>query len=757
MCIKKERDISKKTFIIALICIILVVSSVILYFGYRIGIFGGVSQTSDISSSESIKALEDFEYELVEGGISIIKYNGSAKDIVIPDEIEAQSIVEIGQRAFAGSKISSVVIPNTVKIINIEAFTNCSFLERATLPEALTTIAYSAFSNCLVLESIVFPSKVNIVGDNAFKGCTALKDITLSENILYFGADVFGGTAWSENIKEGIVTIGGILYKFYGDMPENYKLIIPEGIKTIATQALFDFDNLVEIKYPKSLKNIGIRAFADCEGLTTINLPEGIRRIGSGAFEGCLSVKEVSISSTVTEIDEGAFFACKKLEKLQVAEENNYFYSDGSALFSKGKTRLLLFCPESSQTDYVFPESVASLDEGAFFGCKRIKNLTLSELLTEIPMQAFFGCEAITSLAVPESVTTIYDFAFFGCKSLVYIKLPESLEKIGQNVFSYCKSLESFGLSENCESFVVKDGILFSKDMSILYSFPAKSSQRKYTVEKSVKRIERGAFLSAAELTGVELPESLESIADEAFMECESLSSISIPSNVTAIGSLCFKGCVSLKSITIGKSVNSIGQEAFIQCYSLKNFYMEEGNASFVVIDCVIYSADKTKLISYPSNKSTKEFAVPKTVKSIDNYAFYACFNLERIILPTGISGISPEFLYKCPAIKAFEFEGKSDYYSVRDGVLYNSDKSVLIKYPSNKSGGFFAIPETVLSIPNYAFENCRILRKIEIGKSVSAIMPFSFFEMDSLKLICPKDSYAQSYAEYSGFDYELT
>ena len=42
MCIKKERDISKKTFIIALICIIFVVYSVILYFGYRIGILGGV-------------------------------------------------------------------------------------------------------------------------------------------------------------------------------------------------------------------------------------------------------------------------------------------------------------------------------------------------------------------------------------------------------------------------------------------------------------------------------------------------------------------------------------------------------------------------------------------------------------------------------------------------------------------------------------------------------------------------------------------
>lgn len=759
MLFSVKKDISKRTFIIAVICIIAFVSASFLYFGNRyLGFFGGKTpETSDINASESVKEYAGYEYESTDGGVAVLKYNGSDKEITIPDKLGDETVVEIGKSAFAeNAALTGVSIPDTVTLIGIEAFSGCSSLKNITLPESLTAIAYAAFKTCSSLEKIVFPEGVNIVGNNAFYGCESLKNITLSDNILYFGSSVFGDTAWYEAAEDGIVAIGNILYGYKGQMPEKYTLEIPKGIKTAASEAFYGCIDIVGIKYPDSFKNIGSRAFAYCEGLTAVNLPEGIRRIGEGAFEFCLSVNEVTVPSTVTEIDEGAFFSCLKLASVKVTDKNVYFISEGSALYTKDKTRLLFFCPSGGETDYVIPDTVTRLDVGAFFGCKNIETLTLPNSLTELPAQAFSECHALTAITVPDSVTVIGDLVFYGCESLVYAYLPENLENIGYNVFSYCNSLEGFSVSEDCESFTVSDGVLFSKNMDVLYVFPAAGVHIRYSVPKSVKKIAGGAFFAAVKLTSVQLPEGLEVISDEAFYECESISSAVIPSSVTEIGSLCYKGCAALKSVTIGKNVSCVGSGAFDQCYALKGFSVNEGNGYFTAWDGVLYSADKTKLICYPASKSGGDFTVPDTVISIEDYAFYSCFYLEKIVLPASISELSPLSFYKCAALKSFALDGTNGHFSAQDGVLYNSDKTALIKYPSDKSGGFFAVPETVLSIPNNVFENCTMLTKIEIGKQVNEMMAYSFSEIMSLTLICEKDSYAQSFALYYGFDCEL-
>lgn len=759
MLFNVKKDISKRTFIVLVICLALIVIASFLYFGNKyLGFFGGTSDTSDTNPQKTTEGYAEYEYELTAEGISITKYNGTDKDVAIPDKIDGIDVVEIGQGAFArNDTISSLIIPDTVTLINIEAFSTCPLLENVTLPQSLVTIAYSAFGMCQKLKEITFPSQVNIVGDNAFYGCTSLENITLSDNILYFGASVFDGTAWHQNTEDGIVTIGNILYEYRGDMPKEYTLTIPSGVKTIASGAFYGRINIIDIKWAESLKNIGRRAFADCIGLSAINLTEGIRRIGEGAFEYCDLVTNIFVSSTVTEIDEGAFFACPKLKKVKVADENLYFYSDGSALYTKDKARLLLFCPLGEETDYVVPDTVTNLDKGAFYGCEKIKNLTLSESLAELPLQAFFGCASITSFVVPDSVTTIHDFAFYGCESLVYVRLPESLEKYGNNVFSSCKNLETLSISEDCESLTTENGTLFSKDKSVLYTFPAANAYTQYTVPQSVERIAEGAFSGAIKLTKIELPKTLKSISNKAFFECESLSSITIPANVTEIGSLAFKGCISLKKITIGESVAYIEADAFVQCYSLKNIYVQEGNTNFTVLDSVLYSADKTKLVCYPSRKSGKTFTLPETVTAIKDYAFYGCFYLEKITLHPKVEQLAASSFYKCPALKAFVLDGDGENFSVYEGVLYDADMTTLIKYPSDKSGSFFTIPETILFLQSYTFENCTMLRKIKIGSSMLEMMSDSFYEMDSLKIVCVKDSYAHSYAVNYGFDYELS
>lgn len=80
----------------------------------------------------------------------------------------------IGLRAFAGTKITSVVIPDGIESINAEAFLDCYTLKKITIPDSVTYIGNSAFQNCDEITSIVIPQSVTSIGYDAFYGCFSL-------------------------------------------------------------------------------------------------------------------------------------------------------------------------------------------------------------------------------------------------------------------------------------------------------------------------------------------------------------------------------------------------------------------------------------------------------------------------------------------------------------------------------------------------------------------------------------------------------
>ncbi len=81
-----------------------------------------------------------------------------------------------------------VIIPETlgdfpVGVIGEEAFKGCTKITSVVLPETVTIIEASAFEGCSKLESITLPNKIATIGANAFKGCSKLTDVT------YYGTE----------------------------------------------------------------------------------------------------------------------------------------------------------------------------------------------------------------------------------------------------------------------------------------------------------------------------------------------------------------------------------------------------------------------------------------------------------------------------------------------------------------------------------------------------------------------------------------
>lgn len=97
------------------------------------------------------------------------------------------------------------------------------------------------------------------------------------------------------------------------------KIVIGEGITSIADSAFADFRLTKEVVLPQSLRVIGPAAFITCSGLETLTLPYKITRIEDGAFVNCQSLASITIPGSITEIAEDAFYNCSNVEIIGVS------------------------------------------------------------------------------------------------------------------------------------------------------------------------------------------------------------------------------------------------------------------------------------------------------------------------------------------------------------------------------------------------------------------------------------------------------
>lgn len=108
---------------------------------------------------------------------------------------------------------------------------------------------------------------------------------------------------------------------------------------------------------------------------------------------------------------------------------------------------------------------------------------------------------------------------------------------------------------------------------------------------------------------------------------------------------------------------------------NLSQIIVKPGNKNYVSEDGVLYNKEKTLLIKYPRAKTSSEFVIPSTVKTLEYGAFENCSNLIKVTLPDGIGGYGGEFV-NCENLSQILCLGEVFINGFEDTAYYNDSKN---------------------------------------------------------------------------------
>ncbi len=681
---------------------------------------------------------DDETYYIVSG-----KGSCTDTDIVIPAEYNSLPVKEIGSAAFAyESGIVAVTLPESVLTIASSAFECCIDLATISMPNSVCSIGSRAFFDCGKLIEITLPERLQILGDQAFYGCVALERIKfnaiimndlsltgINENYISVSNDVFSyaGT----NTNGIVVTVGAKVtripaYLFYSNQSSAHapligSVVFEEGsvCREIGDHAFRQVDGLVSVRFPASLmtigsyafgytdlksvqfaegnlQTIGAWAFRDCKNLSWLQLPDGIKTIDKGAFNGCTALMEITLPASLQTLGLQAFYNCTALEwiyynatALEDLESNNYTFgyagSQGNGISvvigaNVEKIPAYLFCPYyTSEAPKIVSVTFASGSQ-----------------CSEIGTYAFAYCDELTEITIPSGVKTLGDFAFRECTGLTTLYF----DAVAMNDIAYGGVFDNAGTASGGMTVYVDAGVtrvpgsLFSAYMYSSTYFPYVKTV--VFEEGSVcTEIGRDAFSHCHGLEEITIPIGVRTIGAYAFYGCSSIAAITIPTGVRTIGAYAFYGCSSIAAITIPTGVTVISESTFEGCSALENIYFNSISMEDLDFYLDIFRDAGT-------NGNGIAITIGKQVTRIPSALFSGMLNVTSIQFEAG--SVCEELGYM-----AFAYLG-----NVKEIVL----------------------PDSILTIGEYAFESCTSLERAILPKHLTKIETGAFMYCSSLSEI---------------------
>lgn len=207
------------------------------------------------------------------------------------------------------------------------------------------------------------------------------------------------------------------------------------------------------------------------------------------------------------------------------------------------------------------PDTIESVGNSAFGFCSNLKEATVNA--KNLRRLTFYKSSNLESVTIGSNVSSWGDQIFLGCNKLSDLTILSSTLDVNNNHLYTSSYLKEIKVNEDNNKYMVKDGILFSKDGSKIYAYPTGKQEDTYVFDSNVKEIGESAFWMT-NLKCINIPDTIESVGNSAFGFCSNLKEVTV--NAKKLRRLTFYGSGNLDSVTIGRNVSSWGDQIFLSC-----------------------------------------------------------------------------------------------------------------------------------------------------------------------------------------------
>ena len=321
--------------------------------------------------------------------------------------------------------------------------------------------------------------------------------------------------------------------------------------------------------------------------------------------------------------------------------------------------------------------------------------------VTNISSYAFNRCSKLREITVGDNVQKISEGAF-SLSGLSKIHIGKQVQKIETSwlvPFEGTK-LEEITIDPENRFYTVKDGVLFTTDMSELVRYPSQDTRTEYTIPDSVTKISQYAFESVRNVKNMMIPSGVEEIGAAAFEAATALYPVQDLRNVKRLGAMAFADVKNLRMILLGEN---------LQIYMGKAYQ----NTNQIIIRSGIESlylpgGTKTSYEVLNGCTGVKSVIFGKGMTLHRGDGAY-CKELENIVLPEDLTEIPENFAKGCTSLKSIyipETVTKIGENAFQDDtvVLYGKKDSVAESYAKEAGLTFQDIDEHVHQYEPYTF-----------------------------------------------------
>lgn len=346
---------------------------------------------------------------------------------------------------------------------------------------------------------------------------------------------------------------------------------------------------------------------------------------------------------------------------------------------------------------------------------------------------------------------------FFAAAAMLFFAAEAGAAVVGGNCGDYGGDNAKWSLdTETGVLSITGSGVMGDYSYGLTPWYGYREQIRTIIVNEGITTVGTYVFANLS-VENVSLPEGLTEIKRNGFYSCNKLAEIQIPSSVTSIGYEAFV-LSGIRAVFIPAATEYIDSTAFQYCQNLEEIVVDENNPSYLSEDGVlfnkgsytrtylltaalyseisapvIYCAEKSVLIQYPSASKKTSYAIPDTVQLVNRYAFYGSTSLTELTIPDSVAEIGKNAFEQNKNLAEFIVSEENTEFSSVDGVLFNKDRTELLQYPIGNERKDYHVPEGTVEITNNSFADCVNLYSVTIPASVTLITPDSFNGCDNL------------------------